>query len=122
MSDTKVVTAIPVLPCSDVRTGVDYYVQKLGFTEKFCHGEPASYAGVERDGVIIHLCLMNDAKYIASQTMLRFAVQNVDALYEEVKAGGAVHPNGALSEKPWGSREFGALDADGVCIAFYEHK
>ena len=42
----QIMQAIPILPCSDVRAGVDFYVQKLGFTEAFSHGEPVNYAGV----------------------------------------------------------------------------
>ncbi len=63
---------------------------------------------------------MDEAKAIAAQTMVRFVVKNVEALYNEIKDSGAVHPNGALQTKPWGTREFTVLDLDGVCITFYE--
>ena len=118
--ESQILKAIPILPSSDVRAGVDFYVQKLGFSEAFSHGEPVSYAGVSRDGAMVHLCQMDDAKAIAAQTMLRFAVQNVGVLYDELKDSGALHPNGALQTKPWGTREFTVLDLDGVCITFYE--
>lgn len=117
---TQILAAIPILPSSDVRAGIDFYVQKLGFSEAFSHGEPASYAGVSRDGAMVHLCQMDDAKAIAAQTMLRFSVQNLDALYDELKDSGAMHPNGSLQTKPWGTREFTLLDLDGVCVTFFE--
>jgi len=30
-----------------------------------------------------------------------------------------VHPNGPLQTKPWGTKEFGAIDPNGVCVTFY---
>ena len=122
MREAQFVAVNPVLPASDVRAAIDFYVQKIGFTEDFCSGEPASYAGVSRGGLQIHLCQMNDAKAIAEQTMLRFAVRGVEALYDELKNGGALHPNSMLKEMAWGTREFTILDLDGVCVTFYEDK
>lgn len=118
--ESRIVAAIPVLPASDVDKAIEHYETKLGFQKVFADAEPAGYAGVARDGIMIHLCKMDDGKYIASQTMLRFRVQNVDALYEEIKSRGEIHPNGPLQTKPWGTREFGVIDRDGVCISFYE--
>jgi hypothetical protein len=31
-----------------------------------------------------------------------------------------VHPNGALQTKPWGTKEFGAIDPNGVCVTFQQ--
>ena len=118
--ESQILKAIPVLPSSDVESSVDFYVRKLGFSAAFSHGEPVSYAGVSRDGAMVHLCQMDDAKAIGAQTMLRFAVQSVTALYDELKDSGALHPNGALQTKPWGTREFTVLDLDGVCVTFFE--
>ncbi len=120
MSEVKLMAVNPILPASDVRAAVDFYVQKLGFQEAFSHGEPPDYAGVTRDGLEIHLCQMNDAKAIAEQTMLRFQSSGLDALYEEMKAGDVLHPTTMLKEMVWGTREFTILDLDGVCITFYE--
>jgi uncharacterized glyoxalase superfamily protein PhnB len=51
---------------------------------------------------------------------VRFVVDDVDALYAELKKHkNVIHPNGALETKPWGTREFGVLDPTGVCITFY---
>ena len=49
--------------------------------------------------------------------MVRLAVKGIEALYAEYqKRGGKVHPNGPLEEKPWGTKEFGAIDPNGVCV------
>lgn len=116
----QIVAAIPILPASDVALAVQHYVEKLGFQKEFAHGEPPEYAGLSRDGICVHLCRTNDATAIAMQTMLRFEVQNIEALYEEIRSRGEIHPNGALQTKPWGTREFAVIDRDGVCISFFE--
>jgi uncharacterized glyoxalase superfamily protein PhnB len=120
-SASEILGVNPILPASDVRAAVDFYVQKLGFSEQFCYGEPPTYAAVSRGPATVHLCQMDNAKTIAAQTMLRFPVRNIETLYDELKNSGALHPNGALKEQPWGTREFTVLDRDGVCVTFYEN-
>jgi len=113
--------AVPVLPAADVQASLAWWTGACGFREVFCHG---NYAGIERDGVAVHLAEMTDkalAKAVGEQTMVRVQVTGVDALYAEyVGRGGVVHPNGPLEKKPWGSREFAAIDPNGVCVTFAE--
>ena len=53
--------------------------------------------------------------------MVRIAVKGIEELYAEYqKHGGIVHPNGPLQTKPWGTKEFGAIDPNGVCVTFQE--
>jgi uncharacterized glyoxalase superfamily protein PhnB len=53
--------------------------------------------------------------------MVRFAVKDIEAMYAEYqKRGGKVHPNGQLQTKPWGVKEFAAIDPNGVCVTFQE--
>jgi hypothetical protein len=48
-------------------------------------------------------------------------VQGIEGLYAEFqKRGGKVHPNGLLQTKPWGTKEFAAIDPNGVCVTFQE--
>jgi hypothetical protein len=50
------------------------------------------------------------ARKVGDQTMVRNAVQGIEAMYAEYqKHGGKVHPNGALQTKPWGTKEFAAI-------------
>ena len=121
---SKLKAAIPVLPADDMATALAFYTKKLGFKEQFRdQEEKPKYAGIERDGVWLHLCEVTPAKtakLVASQTMCRFTVDDIDALYAEFsKHKGAIHPNGKLSTKPWGTREFGVLDPAGVCLTFF---
>jgi hypothetical protein len=47
-------------------------------------------------------------------------VTGVDALYREMVAADVVHPNGHLTDRPWGMREFAVVDGDGNLITFGE--
>jgi len=61
------------------------------------------------------------ARQVGDQTMVRIAVKGIEDLYAEYqKRGGIVHPNGPLQTKPWGTKEFGAIDPNGVCVTFQE--
>ena len=120
--ETKFLSAIPVLPAADLVASLAWWTGICGFEEVFRHGEPPSYAGINRGGARLHLSLMTDpvlARTVGDQTMLRLWVEGLDAFYEEYQQrGGKVHPNGALGPRPWGGREFGAIDPNGICVAF----
>ncbi len=120
----KLKAAIPVLPSADMAVALAFYTKKLGFSERFRDDEKApKYVGIERDGIMLHLVEVapeKTAKLVASQTMCRLLVEDVEALYAEFsKQKGVIHPNGTLSTKPWGTREFGVLDPAGVCLTFF---
>jgi hypothetical protein len=51
--------------------------------------------------------------------MLRFVVDDPDALLEEYKAKGLVPEGTSVEDKPWGTREFGFFDPDGNGLTFY---
>lgn len=51
--------------------------------------------------------------------MLRFVVEDVDALFEEWKDKGVFHENTSLRRTPWGTREFAFYDLDGNGLTFY---
>ena len=103
---------------------MQWWSEVCGFTEVFRHGEPASYAGVSRDGVWLHLVKIDDvatAHIVGDQTMLRLQVIELEAFLAEYQVrGGKVHPSGGLQRKPWGSLEFTAIDPTGVCVTFFE--
>ncbi|GIK52023.1 MAG: hypothetical protein BroJett014_09960 [Planctomycetota bacterium] len=116
--------AIPILPADDMTRALAFYTQKLGFKERFRDNDQApKYVGIERDGIMLHLVEVTPAKtakLVASQTMCRLLVDDVDALYAEFSQhDGVIHPNGKLALKPWGTREFGVLDPAGVCVTFF---
>ena len=116
--------AIPVLPAVSIAASVQWWVEVCGFSETFRHGEPPTYAGLKRGPVLLNLVSVDGpelARTVAEQTMIRFSVSSLDALYAEYQArGGLVHPNGALRQQPWGGRAFDAIDPAGVCVTFTE--
>lgn len=106
--------AVPVLASLDIEATQRFYADKLGFTAVARYPD---YGIVERDNVQIHFWLTDDAD-IPRATSCRVDVDGVDQLYEEMNASGVVHPNGPLTDQPWGLREFAVLDGDGNMIKF----
>ncbi|KAA0212204.1 hypothetical protein EDM80_10240, partial [bacterium] len=79
--------AIPILPADDMPRALEFYTARLGFKERFRDDSQAPrYVGIERDGIMLHLVEVTPAptaRLVASQTMCRFLVDDVDALYAE---------------------------------------
>jgi catechol 2,3-dioxygenase-like lactoylglutathione lyase family enzyme len=108
--------AIPRFPVLDLAAALEFYENRLGFTKLF---ELDDYAGVARSGFELHLFRMNDPR-LPEWTSCRVNVVGVDALYAECQRAGVVHPNGAITNQPWGFREFTVLDLCGNAIVFGE--
>jgi uncharacterized glyoxalase superfamily protein PhnB len=68
---------------------------------------------------MIHLFASDDPK-LAQWTSFRIETGEIEALYDQCERAGIVHPSGRLEEKPWGSREFTALDLNGVALIFWQ--
>jgi catechol 2,3-dioxygenase-like lactoylglutathione lyase family enzyme len=109
----------PLIPASDVQAAIAFYTEKLGFTEMWRAGEPVTEAGVLRDAASVIFFECKD-RAIAEMTSFRIRVLGIEAFYEQCTAAGVVHPNGALTVKPWGTNEFAILDPSGVCITFWQ--
>ena len=116
--------AIPVLPAADVAESLKWWTDICGFKETFRDATPPTYAGIKRGEACLHIAGMSDktlARKVGDQTMVRLAVEGIEALYVEYQErGGKVHPNSPLQTKPWGTKEFGAIDPNGVCVTFQE--
>jgi catechol 2,3-dioxygenase-like lactoylglutathione lyase family enzyme len=122
--DVAFAGAIPVLPTADVAASLKWWTEICGFTETFRDNTPPNYAGIQRGEARAHICGMSDkelARTVGEQTMVRFMVKGVEDFYREYqRRGGVVHPNGSLQTKPWGTKEFAAIDPNGVCVTFLE--
>ena len=116
--------AIPVLPASDTTESLKWWTDICGFKETFRDSTPPNYVGISRGDAHLHIAGMNDkvlAKKVGDQTMVRINLKGIEAMYAEFQErGGKVHPNGPLQTRPWGTREFGAIDPNGVCVTFQE--
>lgn len=115
-SATEMVRAIPKLASLDLERTQRFWQEKLGFERLFTYPD---YGISGRDGVQVHFWLTDDAD-IPKQTGCRIDVTGVDALHDELQAAGVVHPNGPLTDQPWGFREFSVLDGDGNLVTFGE--
>lgn len=111
----------PVLPVADLARALDYYCDRLGFTVGFVHA--GQYAGVGRDGCILHLkCVPGHAGAAASldpgHLDACFIVAGVAAMAERCAAAGAgvMAPPRAMR---YGT-EFYVRDPDGNVLAFVE--
>lgn len=109
----------PLLPAPDVEDAIAFYGTHLGFALDYRDAEPAQFAIVRHDAVVLHLYATPD-RALAEATSLRIGIEGIDALYERCLAAGCVHPNGLLGSRPWGTREFTVVDPSGVCIAFVQ--
>ena len=62
----------------------------------------------------------NDPDFAATVELSRLQGISAASYAEFQKRCGKVHPNGPLQTKPWGTKEFGAIDPNGVCVTFQE--
>ena len=118
----------PVLMSRDVRASLRFY-ERLGFSLTF-QDRPVDprYACIARDGVELHLQWQDETQwaYPIDRPTYRFLVQDVDALYAELRSAGALAervPSGSPwltpGDTPWGTREFHVRDPDGNGLQFY---
>ncbi len=113
-------TVHPVLPARNVSEALHYYMEKLGFHLTFQDDEDApKYAGVERDGVALHIQWHDEQDFAnIERPGLRFVIDDVDALFEEYRDKDVFHSRTALQDTPWGTREFAFYDLNGNGLFF----
>ena len=113
----SLVASAPVLVVQDVLLAVAHDRDVLGFRTQLAYGEPTFYAGVERDGVRIHLQAADKTKRTLGHGAVNVIVTAVDAPYQELKSRGA----STLTEPkdyPYGMRDFDITDLDGNQLCF----
>ena len=102
---TTLCSAATLFVVQDVLRSVEHYRDALGFRTEFTYGEPTFYAGVERDGVVIHLQAADHTRRLPGHDAVNIFVTDVDALYQELESRGAI----ILSEPkdyPYGHARF----------------
>ena len=114
---------IPILFVRDVARAAAFYVDKLGFTRDFLHGNPPFYGAVSRDAACLHFRLVREPNFAAlavregSLILASIEVANVKALFEEFEARGVRFPQ-RLQRQAWGGLDFYVEDPDGNRISF----
>lgn len=111
----KLNTAIPILPAVHLDESVSFY-QHLGFTVGY---EDSNYAIVNRDGAEVHLFIHRDLNPLENDAGCYFRVSDIEALFVALRAAGA-KIIGPLETKPWGQREFAAIDPSHNLLRFGE--
>ena len=101
----------------DVIRSLEHYREVLGFDIEFTYGQPTFYAGVERDGVVIHLQAASETKRQPGQGAVNVFVTDVDAFYRELRSRGAETLN-EPKDYPYGMRDFDVNDIDGNQLCF----
>jgi len=115
-----ITNAIPVIAVSDSARAADYYCRVLGFQKMSAYPPDATkpdprYLTLARDGVWLHLQSYKPTR--AGMTDAFFWVTDVDQLYEEFFARGAVVQL-PPTDQTWGIREMGIRDPDGNVLVF----
>jgi uncharacterized glyoxalase superfamily protein PhnB len=113
----SLVAAATVFVVQDVARSVAHYRDVLGFRVEFTYGEPTSYAGVERDGVLLHLQAASETKRQPGQGAAYVFVDDVDSLYQELRDRGARTVK-APQTYDYGMRDFGVHDLEGNQLCF----
>ena len=110
---------IPRLFYEDVATGVDLFVDGLGFT--IVHRDETLVV-VARDGAKAHL--VQDATFAAKdRPAISIETDAIDAAWADVSARrpDLLHPDGrVVTLRPWGARESAVRDATSVCVVLRE--
>ena len=109
--------AATVFVVQDVLRSVEHYRDVLGFHTEFTYRQPTFYAGVERDGVVIHLQAASETKRQPGHGAVNVFVTDVDALYQELKSRGARTLN-EPKDYPYGMRDFDIHDLDDNQLCF----
>lgn len=122
------ITAVhPVLMARDVTVSLTFFA-RLGFAVAFRDAPAAPrYAVTCRGPVELHLQWADPGQWSqpGDRPAYRFPTSDVDALYAEAVAAGAVTsassggPYTAPAETPWGTREFHLRDPGGNVLQFY---
>ncbi|HEX6427534.1 MAG TPA: VOC family protein, partial [Niastella sp.] len=78
--------SITILYSSNLKKSLDYYINQLGFEEKWEWKDPPPFGGVVKNGVEIFFC-ENDQGHAG--TWLCIVLDDVDAYYQYIKEKGA---------------------------------
>ena len=117
--------AAPVLGVPSVAAAVDYFEKVLGFAcpggMHGAEGEPPVYAVMRRGGSEVHLQIRRREVFTGPRGSFEgdayVFVDDVDALFEELKRRGATILRPPMDE-PYGLRDFTVETPDGHRVAF----
>lgn len=107
----------PKLPMIDKAQTRAFYVNLLGF-EPF-GGDFDGYLMLQKDAIQLHFFehkTLNPSENYGQVYIRTNAIENLYALF--IENGVVIHPNGKLTTKPWGQKEFSILDPTNNLLTF----
>ncbi|HTG65592.1 MAG TPA: VOC family protein [Flavobacterium sp.] len=108
----------PKLPMRDKALTRDYYINKLGF-EEFGSADFDAYLMVQKDHIQIHFFEFKELDSKENYGQIYIRTDNIEQLYQSLLDNKvSIHPNGHLTLKPWGQKEFSLLDPDNNLLTF----
>lgn len=117
----RLVSITPQFLVLNLQEACDFYTEKLGFRLAFTY--EGFYAGVERDGMTMHLKLSDTLdpsrhfKQHNDHLDVYFTVDDVDGLFAEFQSRGVKFVQHPVNQ-PWGTREFVVWDNNGYILYF----
>lgn len=108
----------PKLPMRDKTVTRNFYITQLGFRE-FGSADFDGYLMIEKDSIQIHFFEFKELNPKENYGQVYIRTNSIDSLYQYLLDNKvAIHPNGALEQKPWGQKEFSLLDPDNNLLTF----
>lgn len=107
--------AIPILPSRSVKETLAFF-RRLGFDGKIW-GDPYGYAILTRGPVELHFFTHKELRPAESNAGCYIRVSDVETIYRAFASAElpqkGIPRQDALTDKPWGMREFAIVDPDG---------
>ena len=120
-SSNQILRAIPVVSTDDIQKSLSYYIDMLGFSLDFKHGDPVVYAGVKSGSVEIYFTyepLL--AKIIKEQNVnpeIFIWIPDAIRLFKEhVDKGAEIYE--PISDRLWGTRQYVIREINGYHLKF----
>jgi len=111
-------TIHPKLPMRDKTATRNYYINQLGFQE-FGSANFDGYLMVAKDNIQIHFFEFKELDPRENYGQVYIRTDAIEELYQDLlNKKVAIHPNGQLTVKPWGQKEFSLLDPDNNLLTF----
>jgi hypothetical protein len=108
----------PKLPMRDKGATIDFFINKLGF-QVYGSADYDDYLMVEKDKVQIHFFKFKGLDPNENYGQVYIRTNDIDSLYKSFQEREiSIHPNGKLTTKPWGQKEFSILDPDNNLLTF----
>lgn len=108
----------PKLPMRNKAITMAYYIGQLDF-KLFGSPDYEGYLMLEKDNIQLHFFEFKDLDPHQNYGQVYIRTDEIEALYQGLlNKNVAIHPNGHLSTRPWGQKEFSLLDPDHNLLTF----